>query len=222
MRTLTTAMMVAAALGAAVHRLGRTYGSTRDERRMTLPGDDLVFDPTVVCTHATTINTPPERVWPWLLQVGWHRGGWYTARWVDRLLFPDNWPSADRVIPELARLALGDFVPDGSPETRCGFTVIDLQPERFLLLRSTSHLPLSWRQRGLAGLDWTWVFRLQPVDGGTGTRFVFRWRADVHPWWMRLATHALIVPADLVMSRDMLRGLRRRAERSGLPAAGPG
>lgn len=171
MRTLPTATL-AAGLGATVYRLGRTYGSTRDERRMPLPGDDLVTEPVVVCTHATTIDAPPARVWPWLLQVGWHRGGWYTARWVDRLLFPDNWPSAERVIPELARLAVGDFVPDGAPETECGFSVAGLGPERYLLLRSTSHLPVTWRRRGLARLDWTWVFSLRPVDGGAATRFV--------------------------------------------------
>ncbi len=221
MRIPATATLVAAGLCAAIYRLGRTYGTTRDERRMSLPGDDVVPAPSVVCTHATTVDAPPDRVWPWLLQVGWHRGGWYTPRWVDRLLFPDNWPSAERVVPELARLTVGDFVPDGAPETECGFTVVDIDPERFLLLRSTSHLPLRWRRRGLAGLEWTWVFSLRPVDGGTGTRFVFRWRADVRPWWLRLATHALIVPADLVMSRGMLIGIRRRAEGMSPPASGP-
>ena len=71
-----------------LHHLGRTYGSTRSERRQALPGDELVADAHIVATHATTIAAPPEQVWPWLLQMGWHRAGWYTARWVDRLLFP--------------------------------------------------------------------------------------------------------------------------------------
>jgi hypothetical protein len=80
-------------------RLGQTYGSTVQERSADLPGDDIVVDPAVVTNHAITIDAPPECVWPWLVQMGWHRGGWYTARWVDRLLFPDNWPSADRILP---------------------------------------------------------------------------------------------------------------------------
>lgn len=82
------------ALGEAVLvHLGRTYGSTKDERTTALPGDRVVSDPTVVTDHATTIDAPPAAVWPWLVQMGWGRGGWYTARWVDRLLFPANEPT---------------------------------------------------------------------------------------------------------------------------------
>ena len=93
---------------AALQRLGRTYGSTAAERRRDLPGDELMARPIAVTTHATTIAAPPERIWPWLLQMGWHRGGWYTAEWVDRLLFPANWPSATTVVPTLQHLDVGD------------------------------------------------------------------------------------------------------------------
>jgi len=156
-----------------LYRLGRGYGAVPAERSGALPGDDVVPRADVFCTHATTINAPPQRVWPWLQQVGWHRGGWYTARWVDQLLFPDHWASADELLPNYQHLAVGDFIPDGAPVTGCGFTVVDLQPERYLLLQSTTHLPQSWRDRGMAALDWTWVFVLDPVDGGDRTRFVF-------------------------------------------------
>jgi hypothetical protein len=54
--------------------LGQTYGSTPEERRKPLPGDDIVPNPQVVTNHATTIDAPPEAVWPWLVQMGWHRG----------------------------------------------------------------------------------------------------------------------------------------------------
>ena len=74
-------------------------------------------NPQVVTNHALTIDVPAERVWPWLVQMGWHRAGWYTARWVDKLLFPLNWPRANRIIPELQDIHVGDFIPDGAPET---------------------------------------------------------------------------------------------------------
>jgi hypothetical protein len=74
---------------------------------MPLPGDQVVPDPGVVTNHAITIDVAPERVWPWLTQMGWHRAGWYTARWVDRLLFPANWPSATRIIPGLQDIGVG-------------------------------------------------------------------------------------------------------------------
>src|SRR5512133_1520985 len=106
--------------------LGQTYGSTPEERRKPLPGDDIVPKPQVVTNHATTIDAPPEDVWPWIVQMGWGRAGWYTARWVDRLLFPANAPSATAVIAELQDLTVGDFVPDGAPETKTGFIVEEL------------------------------------------------------------------------------------------------
>ena len=81
---------------AALQWFGRTAGATRTERSEPLPGDALVDHPLVRTPHATTIHAPPDRIWPWLVQMGWHRGGWYTASWVDRLLFPANAPSADQ------------------------------------------------------------------------------------------------------------------------------
>ncbi|MGZ4442441.1 MAG: hypothetical protein ACXVXC_04715 [Nocardioidaceae bacterium] len=214
-RVLAT-MAVGAAAYTAVQWLGRTYGSTAAERRAPLPGDDVVSHPQTVVTHAVTIDAPPDRVWPWLVQMGWHRAGWYTARWVDRLLFPANDPSADTIVDGLQQLQVGDFIPDGPPETRCGFTVLSLVPGRHLLLHSTSHLPLSWRVRDWARVEWTWVFVVQARDDGRRTRLVFRWRCRAEPWWLDVDCRALVVPADLVMSRSMLEGLRRR---SSAPAA---
>ena len=95
---------------------------------MCLPGDGIVAEPMVVTNHAITIDAPPQDVWPWLVQMGWGRAGWYTARWVDRLLFPANGPSATDLVVELQGLKVGDFVPDGAPETKTGFIVEELVP----------------------------------------------------------------------------------------------
>ena len=190
--------------------LGRIYGSSPRERSLRLPGDEVIAAPKVQTDNAITIEAPPTRVWPWLVQMGWGRAGWYTARWVDKLLFPANGPSADRIIPELQDIAVGTFIPDGPPETECGLYVIELVPERALVLRSNSHLPMSWRER--ATLDWTWAFVLTPEDDGRRTRFHFRSRWVTEPWWWTTAGWLAIVPANFVMSRDMLRGVRQRAE----------
>jgi len=102
---------VALAAGyAELQWLGRTYGATAPERRRRLPGDDVCPHPQAVTTHAITIDAHPSRVWPWLVQMGWGRGQWYTARWVDQLFFPNNGPSADKIIPELQRLRVGDLI----------------------------------------------------------------------------------------------------------------
>jgi hypothetical protein len=191
---------------------GRTWGSTAAERRVSVPGDDLVARPSFQTDHAVTIDAPPEAVWPWLLQMGWHRGGWYTARWVDALLFPANQPAAERIHAEWQHLAVGDRVPDGAPETECWFVVELLEAERALVLRSRSHLPPGFRDRVGASMDWTWAFVLLPTEGG-GTRFHFRSRATIGPSWLAALYWLVIIPADGIMGRQMLRGVRERAER---------
>jgi hypothetical protein len=212
-----------AALGLASYGvlqwLGRTSGSTGAERRLRLPGDDLVERPMFRTDHAATIDAPPSAVWPWLVQMGWGRGGWYTARWVDVLLFPANQPAAERLHPELQDLRVGDHVPDGAPETECWFVVEELDQDRHLVLHSRSHLPPDFRDRFGASIDWSWVFVLTPLEGGR-TRFHFRSRARLSPCWLAAAYWLVLVPADHVMAGQMLRGVRRRAE--GHPRPTPG
>jgi prolyl-tRNA editing enzyme YbaK/EbsC (Cys-tRNA(Pro) deacylase) len=100
------AAAVAAAGGYAVlYRLGQTWGSTALERRQALTGDELLPDARAFMTHAITIAAPAHDVWSWLMQMGWGRVGWYTYRWVDRLLFPANGPSADRLLSDHQQLA---------------------------------------------------------------------------------------------------------------------
>lgn len=195
---------------AALQAAGRMSGSTRTERRRVLPGDELIARPGLVTNHAATLDAPPEAVWPWLTQVGWHRGGWYTPRWVDRMLFPGNWPSAEHLDPALVRdLHPGDTIPDGPPGT-AQFVVARAEAPRVLVLRSTTHLPPSWSDRFAAELDWIWTFALDPVAGGR-TRMLIRNRGSVRPWWINAGYQAVIVPADHVMASGMLRGLQVRA-----------
>lgn len=197
----------------ALQWLGRTYGATRNERHRALPGDEVTLNPMAVTTHAITIDAPPEHVWPWLVQMGWHRGAFYTARWVDELLFHDNWPSAERLLPEWQHLKVGDQVPDGSPETGCAFVVRELARNKHLILHSSRHFPPSWEERFGAWIDWTWAFILDDL-GGDRTRFIFRSRLRVGPRWLAAGYLLAIIPADFVMSRDMLRGVKARAERT--------
>ena len=102
----------------ALHVLGRRAGSTGEERRLPMRGDELVRQPHILTNHAITIEAQPADVWPWLTQMGWHLGGYYTPAWVDRLLFRQNWPSLDHLDPALLRtFEVGDTIPDGPPGT---------------------------------------------------------------------------------------------------------
>ena len=194
-----------------LNRLGRTWGSTRAERRRTLPGDEIVSDPSILTSHARTIDAPPSAIWPWLIQMGWHQGGWYTKRWVDRVLFPANWAAAERLLPEFQNRKVGDFIPDGPPESQCGFVIERLEPERCLVLHSTTHIPRSWRERFGARVDWTWAFVLEEAESES-SRLIFRCRGVASPWWLRAAFALLIIPADFIMSRQMLSGIQKRVD----------
>ena len=193
----------------ALQVLGRISGTTRAERRARMPGDTFVTGPNLQTTHAVTIRAEPRHVWPWLVQMGWHQGGFYTSPLVDKILFPANQPSVRHIIGELQDRAIGEFIPDGPPEAECGYVISHLDPGRSLVLHSDSHLPLSWRRRG-ARLDWTWDFLLVPR--GESTRLVFRARGVAAPAWVWLVYQAVVVPADFVMAGQMMRGLARRAE----------
>lgn len=205
----TVTVVVAVGGYAVLYRLGLRSGSTSFERRRYLPGDELVERPSLVTNHAATLPAPPEAVWPWLTQLGWHRGGWYTPRWVDRVLFPGNWPSAHRLEPQLLRdLRQGDTIPDGPPGT-AEFVVERADAPTLLVLHSRTHLPPGWAEKLGAELDWVWTFHLQSTDESS-TRMLIRNRGTVKPLWLDLAYRAIIVPADHIMASGMLRGLTGR------------
>jgi hypothetical protein len=211
MRWGTMTLVGAGGAYTALQVLGRRAGSTAAERRAAVPGDEIVQCPQLRTDHAVTVDAPPDAVWPWLTQMGWHRAGWYTPRWVDRLLFPDNWASLDRLDPALTRdPQVGDSIPDGPPGT-ARYDVVQARPPELLVLRSTTHLPPGWDVRYDARFEWTWCFRLTHVGGGR-TRLHLRVRGRGAPWWFIALYVAALVPADYVMATGMLRGLKSRAE----------
>ena len=133
MRRLAAALVVGTSGFVALHELGRRWGATREEFRAPMAGDDIVAHAKGQTTHAITIRASAEDVWPWLVQMGYHRAGWYTYPWVDRYLWHIENPSAADVIPELRHLSVGDIVPDGEPGTAF-YRVIVLEPSRTLVL----------------------------------------------------------------------------------------
>jgi hypothetical protein len=200
---------------ATLQVLGRTAGSTRGERAAWRPGDDLVDRPQLVTNHAITVDAPAERVWPWLTQMGWHLGGYYTPEWVDRYLFPANWSSLEHLDPALLRdLEPGDVIPDGAPGT-AEYVVHQAAPPHLLVLRSTTHLPPGWDRRFGTTFVWTWCFHLTDLPGDR-SRIHLRVRGRSAPWWFTALYVGALVPADLVMAMGMLRGLKRRAESPGV------
>ncbi|MET9295833.1 SRPBCC family protein [Streptomyces sp. NPDC003077] len=209
-RLLGTVALGAAGYGTLVRPRLLTWGATAAEAARAYPGDELVPGgrPT---TMATTLPAPPERVWPWLAQMGCDRGGWYS--W-DRL---DNGgrPSARRIVPEWQELKEGQrlhAVPGGGT----WFTVALLEPRRTLVLRMDVELPsgrpFEVRTGPLPGayLDAVWGFHLSPDPGG-GTRLVVRTRGRSRPRLLLRPVDLLFgEPAHFVMQLRQFRNLRAR------------
>src|SRR5512142_395007 len=119
-----------------VRRWFAGWGTNAEERDRVMPGDGVIDDPTDTTTHAVTIDAPPEDIWPWLVQMGYQRGGLYSYDFLDRLFGFIDRPSADRILPEFQSLAVGDKIALGPNEE---LTVALLEPLRALVLRYENH-----------------------------------------------------------------------------------
>jgi len=197
------ALLVAPAVAFVVYRLvlrkrSFGWGATRSEAEAWLPGDDLLQDADVVSTRATSIDTAPADIWPWLVQMGpRERGGAYTYDWIENLLGLDM-HSADEILPDLQQLEVGDalFGKDGE-----AMRAAVVEPERALVFRADDG-------------NWVWAFVLEPEREGR-TRLISRnrFRSKAMPLPMRIVWNLVIDPGSLVMERKMLRGIKERAER---------
>jgi len=215
---ITTSNRLAAVLAlaggcalAARPRLLR-WGATDEEVRRPFPGADLIPSGTRSATMAVTIDAPPSRVWPWLVQMGVDRAGWYS--W-DRL---DNFGrrSAERIHPEWQAIAVGDHLtarPDGSE----WWEVAALEPERFLCLRTSLDLrgrpfdPAGARPR--LSTDSTWGFLLEELPGRR-TRLVVSGYWSLRPRWLQAITSFVFLePSHWIMQTRQFQILKRHAER---------
>ena len=189
--------LVAVAIAAYLFALGpwqRRWGATHDEVHRVLPGDDLLRADAPSTTRAITIDAPPEHVFPWLLQIGFGRGGWYSYDWIDN----DGLPSVERIEPGM-RFEVGDRV-----EMMPGFgpVVRAIEPDRHIVSGGDSD---------------SWCLFVEPAGEGR-TRLISRWKQD---WPRTPATYVWIAIADpgaFIMERKMLLRIRELAERSAATA----
>jgi hypothetical protein len=166
------------------------WGATDAEVDRAMPGDELLENAGSI-TRAITIGARPELIWPWLVQIGFGRAGWYSYDWIDN----DGRPSANRIVPEFQDLRVGDrmlMAPEMGPTVRV------VEPNRHLLCAGD--------------LD-TWCLGLYPADDRR-TRLVSRWRerwprTPATIFWLLISE-----PGSFIMERKMLLGIKARAERT--------
>jgi hypothetical protein len=200
------------------HRSLLRSGALPAERHRPLPGDHLVPHPNWQATRAETIRAPAAAVWPWLVQLGDGRGGYYgDLPWWrgERGRGPAS--SADRILPDHQHLDVGDVLLDGAgcDATRGAWTIRSIQPGRSLVLFSSRtldgrevdpHLEPTPRLY----FDCSWAFVLVP-EGETSTRLLVRSRLRMVPGWA-LHGAGFLMLGDTVMQRAMLGGIKRRVE----------
>jgi hypothetical protein len=174
------------------------WGASPQEQIADMPGDELFPRAQYRSTRAITIHARPEAVWPWLVQVGCGRAGFYSHDLLDNLARP----SATTILPAFQHLEVGQWVPmspSATPTERTALQVRSFDIDRRLL----------W-----AKPDSSWAWQLTPDEHG-GTRLITRIHA-VYEWkkhpLMASFGCVLMELGDFAMLRAMLRGIKQRAE----------
>jgi len=165
-----------------------TWGATDEEVSRCMVGDDIVDNPSFDATRAVMISAAPEQIWPWLMQIGFKKAGFYSYDFLDN----DGIPSSEEIIPEYQVLQPGDSI----PMSENSFARVEvLEPNRHMLLIFLSD----------AGATWAWG--LYPTDSHH-TRLVTRLRIKTNGFISNLFLDAF----EIIMMRKCLLGIKLRAE----------
>jgi hypothetical protein len=213
----------------------RTWGIDPEEASKPLPGDELVPDAEAIDTRGIDIAAPPKDVWPWLVQMGYGRAGWYSYDELDM-----DRPSADRIVPELQELEVGDLLPT---HPGGGFEVRIVEPRKALVVYADRSLveaqaeaanvageslgtaSTNVRATGMyldksmpGDFQASWAFVLEPRPEGR-SRLIERFRGRMElpaesttpPFAPAIAGKALLFGLFVMVRRQML-GIRDRVE----------
>jgi hypothetical protein len=192
------------------------WGANAVEVNKNLPGDELIPDPKWQYTNAITINAPVSKVWPWLVQIGQGRGGFYSYESLENMV-GCNIHNASRIMPEFQHLAVGEEIklyPQGP-----GYPVVVIELERVIVLHSdtrTGNSPVPLTTKSGNYFTSTWIFFIEKIDDRK-TRFITRFKSDYGPGFKNKMFYGtcLVEPVSTVMQKKMLKGLQQRAESAG-------
>lgn len=191
------------------------WGAAAAEINKTLPGDELVPHPKSLATRAITIDAPPDKVWPWIVQIGYQRAGWYTYDWFYKMTgsagFVDN-GSSDRIVAELQDIKVGDKI---NINKMVGYEILQLDKPRYLVMLSRtdtkSGKTFDLKQYPEQYMNGDWIYFLEPLPGGK-TRLILRQYGD---WRGGIGTFSSSGPLEFgafIMARKHLIGIKKRAE----------
>jgi hypothetical protein len=169
------------------------WGATKAEIQLSLAGDELVKDPDFNATRGITINATPAEIWPWIIQIGSARAGWYSIDWIDNA----GVKSSTVILPQFQKIEEGQFIPF-TPDQKNGMWVKSFKAFEYILWVDND---------GKA----TWLWYLSPISP-TQTRLVTRLRSQ-YIWKGFWIVYYLIADVgDIVMMSRCMKGIKKRAE----------
>ncbi len=174
-----------------------SWQTTPEEASQPMPGDDLVPNPTIALTRAVTIEAPPAQVWPWLVQMGYRRAGWYSYDFFD-----NDGVHVDRILPEFQDLKVGDLM---RTDASGGFRVEAIDPGRCIVA-------MIYGEETGSSADIAICLMLRSLDPeGQRTQLTLRLRGRF--WGASGRLFGLVFDfGDFLFMRKMLLGIKQRAE----------
>ena len=195
---------------------------------MEFPNKDLIKELMLDLRYEIDIDAKPADIWPWLKQVGYHRGGWYIDTWWDEFEQKYFWPNivpkeargtfkpaANEILPEYQDLTVGYIVPDGPPGSAY-YEVVELEQDRLLLFYATTHFKyvapqFVYKTRYAPRGAFCWAFILDEFDRDK-TRLNSWWRAEGYPKVGFNLLKPIYTIIDGAHQRAILRGIKMRVE----------
>jgi hypothetical protein len=208
---LLLAAALVSGLFALVLRVIPTWGASAEEVAHPLPGDDLTVNRTLFWTNAMTINSPPEKVWPWIAQIGDSRGGFYSYTFIENQVgaltgakgYNVVYVNANEIHPEWQNPQPGDPFIQGSLKIR------QVETGKYLLADSVTPSPFTW----------VWIWHLDPMDSGAKTRMVVRFAIEVPDTSGDNPVMGFMLNVGgFVMQQNMMQGIKLRVEGRTEPA----
>ena len=169
------------------------WGAKDDEIKRSMPGDDIVAKPSFNATRGVTVNAPAEHIYPWIVQMGVSRAGWYSYDLLDNLARP----SAESILAEYQNIQIGDVIPM-SPDGKQGMLVKDFWKNKWMLW---------WDKKG----DCSWIWEIYP-EGNARSRLITRVRMKYRLLSTAFFFNLLVEFFDIWMMRKCMLGIKRRAE----------
>jgi len=198
---------------------------------VTFPGKDYIQKPIFNLVYEIKIQGKPEDIWPWILQIGYHRAGWYIDTWWDKFIQKYFWtlvvpkeargtyePPAESILPAYQHIVEGDIIPDGPPDSAY-YEVMRIQENHLLLLYATTHFnyiapQFVYKTKYAPKGAFCWAFIIEEYDNHT-SRLVSWWQAEASMGKGFILFKPFIILVDGAHQRQILKGIKKRVEQKG-------